>query len=112
MSEAHEESKAYKLSWRASGLTAAGETQQSCEIKRVTGTFSSGPEFTLILMDDASLGAIVGEIDRSMIRKVKMNFPSGSVEIAYRALDGYFDSNGGLGRVEWKVTGMSGDHAT
>ncbi|TIC95570.1 hypothetical protein CH35J_007895 [Colletotrichum higginsianum] len=41
-----------------------------------------------------------------------MEFPSRSVEIAYRALDGYFDSNGGLGRVEWKVTCMSGDHAT
>lgn len=63
-------------------------------------------------MDDASLGAIVGKIDRSMIQKGKMKFPSRSVEIAYRALDGYFVSHGGLGRVEWKVTGMSGDHAT
>ncbi|OBR09519.1 hypothetical protein CH63R_08284 [Colletotrichum higginsianum IMI 349063] len=112
MSEAHEESKAYELSWRASGLTAAGETQQSCEINRVTGTFSSGPESTLILMGGARPGAIVGKIDRSMIQKVKMNFPSRSVEAAYRAPDGYFVSHGGLGRVEWNVTGMSGDHAT
>ncbi|KAL7626134.1 hypothetical protein AAE478_002904 [Parahypoxylon ruwenzoriense] len=107
MSQPSEESKSYKLSWSTSGLTPAGQTQPSYEIKHVTGIFSSGPEFTLISRVGANPGAIVGTIDwHSLSQKVKMKFPSRDVEISYRALNGHFDAHGGLGRVDWKATGM------
>lgn len=94
-------------------MTLVGEVQPAFEIKHTTGIFSSGPEFTLISRVGTNSGAIMGTIDwHSLTQKVKMKFPSRDVEISYRALNGHFDAHGGLGRVEWKATGMNKHHAT
>ena len=101
-------SQSYKLGWKTTGLTPVGQTEEAYEIKHVTGLFTSGPEFTVTAKTGPNAGAVLGTIDWSMTQKVKMKFPSRKVEIAYRALNGHFDSHGGLGRVTWKATGRDG----
>lgn len=104
---ASQKPESYTLSWTKSGLTVVGHDRPSYEIKHPTGLFSSGPEFTVITQTGPKPGAILGTIDwHTLSQKVKMKFPSRDVEISYRALNGHFDAHGGLGRVEWKATGM------
>ncbi|TPX16456.1 uncharacterized protein E0L32_003750 [Thyridium curvatum] len=107
--------KTYKVTWTAAGLTVAGDTRLSYEIKHVTGFFSSGPEFTLLSLDGAqepAAATVIGTFDWAMSGKVKMRFPSRDVDITYRPLNGSFEAHGGLGRLQWLATGMDGYEAS